>query len=153
MPQLIFFAGKHTAGCEDVLAAGSPYRSGDASPVQTVSERLYDRRGSTSEGAVGNLVKTDEINPAFKPLQEHHEGVGVPFTIVHSGKHRVFEAHAALAGEIVLLYKIHDIFYIVPSLDWHKLSPLLRKRSVYADCKMASGLIQKLFQIGYNTYG
>ena len=64
-------------------------------------------------------METDQVDTAFKPSEEMDKGIGVALGVVDSGKHSIFKADAALAGEIILPEQFYDISDIVLVLHRH----------------------------------
>ena len=145
-------AGQHSAGGKDVFPARSPDCAGDAVMVQTVAECLHCFLGGALVREVGNPVETDEINPAFQAPEKADEGVGVAFVVVPAGEHGVFEAHPALAGEIVATDKAYNVFFVPGLLHGHEGSPFFGERIVEAHRQMAALLVEILLERGKQAY-
>ena len=120
--------------------------------VQAVAECLHGFLGGALVREVRNLVETDEVNPAFQAPEQADEGVGVAFVVIPAGKHGVFEAHPALAGEVVAADEAHDVFFVPGLLNRHERCSFFGERIVQAHRQMAALPVEILLERGKQAY-
>ena len=51
-------------------------------------------------------METDEVYPALQAGKQAHKRVCMAFVVIKASKHRIFETHAALPREVILLDQV-----------------------------------------------
>lgn len=92
---------------------------------------------------IRDAVEADQVDAALEAAQQAYQRISVALAVVEAGKHRVLEADATLAAEIVLPYQADDVFEMPGLLDRHHLKALGRERIVETDRKVAMLPVKK----------
>ena len=93
--------GKHAAGSQYVLSAGSSYRGRETAVVQPLLEVLDYHRSRSLIREIRYLMETYQVHTAFQPLEHPYQRISMCLRIIESGKHRILEADSPLTGKII----------------------------------------------------
>lgn len=64
------FPGQHSAGCIDILTTRCAYGCGDTFGIEGVAETLHLLKAAGLKVAIGNGMKTYQINTAIEVAQQ-----------------------------------------------------------------------------------
>ena len=145
------FSRKHSAGCEDILSAGSPDGCCYSQIIQTLLEDLNNRTRRGLIWKIRNLMEAYQIHSALQSLEHPEQRICMHLGVIDSGKLRILEALSALAREIILLYEVDHILDRPGPLHRHHAETLRAERIVKTDSQVAFAFLQISLEIWQDT--